>query len=150
MAVSIVSFVGFPVSGLLQNRGVESTNYMPRVRVTSTEHFAETLTMQCWEKLGFPGLLRQADSVTSASNGFGVWPSGQPFQRHKLRGERKPTVFFCGGGGVEAFLARTQVNRPPLLLVRHIRPFCQILLCFICIAIFSCKRKMNMTSLSRV
>ncbi len=40
---SIVSFVGFHISGLLQNRGVASTSYMLRVRVTSSEHFAETL-----------------------------------------------------------------------------------------------------------
>ncbi len=31
------------MSGLLQNRGVASTSYVLRVRVTSTEHFAETL-----------------------------------------------------------------------------------------------------------
>ncbi len=41
--VSVVSFVGFYISGLLQNRGVASTSYVLCVRVTSTEHFAETL-----------------------------------------------------------------------------------------------------------
>ncbi len=43
---SIVSF-GFHISGLLQNRGVASTSYVLRVRVTSTEHFAETLKCAC-------------------------------------------------------------------------------------------------------
>ncbi len=37
-----MSFIGFHISGLLQNRGVASTSYVPRVRVTPTEHFAET------------------------------------------------------------------------------------------------------------
>ncbi len=47
---SIASFVViFFVSGLLQNRGVVSVSYVLRVRVTSTEHFAETLnwTLAC-------------------------------------------------------------------------------------------------------
>ncbi len=39
---SIVSFVGFHISGLFQNRGVASTSYVLRVRVTSAENFAET------------------------------------------------------------------------------------------------------------
>ncbi len=39
----MVSFVGFHNSGQLQNRGVASTSYVLRVRVESTEHFAETL-----------------------------------------------------------------------------------------------------------
>ncbi len=44
MAQKIQFFVGFHISGLLQNRGVASTSYVLRVRVTSPENLLKLPT----------------------------------------------------------------------------------------------------------